>query len=259
MPTAKKDKDKPKKEKKKPEPESDDDDDDDNDGEEEEEEVESAAVKAKRQRGRSSFLKLIRKVLSFVPLALVLSKQPFTVRPRGNGVNAAKLRPLELAISGAVHWAVDSPTVMRNPKVGVYLNETGRVLLTPHEYVITQQSKRAMPNEKTVKGAYKKADGRFKRLIDREPQVLEMIRLPQPNLLAIGSYVLTGGALLCPFISSYMEYLIVGGCIAILQGGRQLGMEPQPELYVAAVTAGLALMAMEAAGKVSAPAKKKRR
>ena len=52
-----------------------------------------------------------------IPLAVVLSKQPFLSKPRAPGVNSAKIRPLELAIAGVVHWAAESPTVMRNPKI----------------------------------------------------------------------------------------------------------------------------------------------
>jgi len=255
---AKKDKDRPKKEKP-PKPEEEDDDDDDDEEEEEEEKVEPDHVRLKRERGKRSFMKLVRGLLSFIPLALVLAKEPFIVRPRVSGTNAAKVRPLELALAAAIHWACESPTVLRQPALGGYMNTTARVLLTPAEFYAQQRSKRALDKDKTLMGAYAKADGRFRRLIDKEPQVLEMIRLPQPNFVAIGSYILTAGALLCPLISSYMEYLIVGGCIAIMHGGRALGMQPQPELYVTAAVAAIALFAMEAAGKASAPAKKKRR
>merc|ERR1712146_695072 len=102
------------------------------------------------------------------------------------------------------------------------------------EYYAQQKSKRVLDKDKTLMGAYRKAEGRFRRLIDKEQQGLEMVRLPQPNLLLIGSYALLAGVLLSPLISSYMEYLVIGGCIAIMQGGRQTGMEPQPELYVTA-------------------------
>ena len=93
-------------------------------------------------------MSLLRKPLALIPLALVLSRQPFVMRPRQSGVNALKFRPLDAALMGMVHWGLESPTAMRNPSVKRYINETGRVLLTPYEYFAAQQSKRAMPAEK---------------------------------------------------------------------------------------------------------------
>merc|ERR1719502_1780617 len=143
MANPKKEKGKPKKEKEAPPPSDDDDDDDDD--EEEEEQVESEHVRRKRERGRMAFFKLLRRVLAFIPLAIVLSRQPFMIKPRAPGVNSAKLRPLEVAVAGAVQFAAHSPTFLRNPKLHVYLNETSRIMLAPYEYLQAQQSKRAMP------------------------------------------------------------------------------------------------------------------
>jgi hypothetical protein len=57
--------------------------------------------------------------------------------------------------------------------------------------------------------------------------------------------------------------LLVGAAVVrsvlVMQGGRQLGMEAQPELYVAGVVAVLAIAAMEYAGKAPPPTKAKRR
>jgi hypothetical protein len=246
-----------KREKEKPEPTSDD---ESSDGdEEEEEEVESIHVKRKRERGRASFFRLLRTIGSFMVLGMVISKQPFMVRPRQSGVNAAKVRPLEIAIAGAVHWAADSPMVMRNPKIAYYLNETSRVLLAPHEYASAQQSKRAMPNEKTVQGAYKKTIKTFQRLCDKDTAVREMIGMPMPNFVLIGSYLLVAGSLFAVLSASVFEYLVIGGCIMLTQGGRGLGLEPQPELYVTAVLAGICVFLMESASKAGAPTKAKRR
>ena len=47
--------------------------------------------------------------------------------------------------------------------------------------------------------------------------------------------------------------------VLVLQGGRQLGMEAQPEMYVAGGVAVLAIAAMEAMGKTTPKAKPKRR
>ena len=256
MPNPKKDKDRPKKEKPKPESS---DEDSDPDDEEEEEVVESEHVRRKREKGRSAFLKLIRRCLAFIPLAVVLSRQPFVVRPRGSGTNAAKVRPIDLAISGAAWFAVDSPTFMRKPQLHVYLNNTGKALLTPFEYMTAQQSKRAMPAEKTIAGAYKKSAKSFARLVDKEPATKEMATAPQPNLLLIGSLLVVLSVLLCPLVGGIFEYGIVIGCVVIMQGGRQLGMEAQPELYVAGGVAVLSIAAAEAMAGKSAPAKPMRK
>jgi len=257
MANNKKDKTKPKKEKK---PVSDDDDDDDDDDaeEEEEEQVESEHVRRKRERGRTAFLKLIRRFITLIPLALVLARTPFVVKPRAPGVNSAKIKPLDVALAGAVHFAAGSPMFLRNPKFHVYLNETAKVLLTPSEYLQAQQSKRAMPAEKTISGAYKKTAKAFTRLVDRDTSVRELVTAPQPNLPLIGSALLLVGTILCPLIGGIFEYIVVIGCVLLMQGGRQLGMEAQPELYVAGGVAVAAIAAMEAMGKKSAPAKKKR-
>lgn len=236
-----------------------DDESDDDDAVEEEEEVEPEHVRRKRQRGRAAFLTLLRRVIAFIPLGIVLSRQPFMVKPRMSGVNAAKMRPLELAIVGAVQFAAGSPTFVRNPQLHVYLNATGRVLLTPFEYLTAQQSKRAMPAEKTWQGAYKKTAKGWGRLVDRDASVREMATAPQPNLPLIGSVLLVIGTMLCPLFGGVTEYLIVIGCVLVMQGGRQLGMEAQPELYVAGVVAVLAIAAMEYAGKAPPPTKAKRR
>jgi hypothetical protein len=212
MPSAKKAEKKDKKPKKE-KPVSDDESDDD-DAVEEEEEVEPEHVRRKRQRGRAAFLTLLRRVIAFIPLGIVLSRQPFMVKPRMSGVNAAKMRPLELAIVGAVQFAAGSPTFVRNPQLHVYLNATGRVLLTPFEYLTAQQSKRAMPAEKTWQGAYKKTAKGWGRLVDRDASVREMATAPQPNLPLIGSVLLVIGTMLCPLFGGVTEYLIVIGWCA---------------------------------------------
>jgi len=134
MPTQKKSKEK------KPKKAKDEDSDDysDDDEKEEEEETEGVHAKNKRLKGRKAFASLARQILSLVPLAMVLAQQPFMEKPRQPGVNRVKLIPLQLAITGAVHWSSTSPTAVRNPKLGTYLNGTAQVLLTP-----TSTSRRA--------------------------------------------------------------------------------------------------------------------
>jgi hypothetical protein len=125
------------------------------------------------------------------------------------------------------------------------VNETARVLLTPAEYLAAQSSKRAMPNEKTWQGAYRKSEGAFRRLMDKGEgrQTREMVSQAMPNLPLLGSFAVTLGAILCPFTAGVFEYLITIGLLLIMQGGRQMGMEAHPELWVSgAVT--LACMAV---------------
>jgi len=259
--TNKKDKsDKQKREKK---PVEDDVSDDDDEEEEEEEEVmESEAKRKKRERGRASFMMLLRRGLAMVSLGMVFfMNQPFMKRERSPGQNGFKMKPLEVGIAGAVHWAKDSPLFLKNPQYHDYLNATARVFLTPREYLEAQSSKRAMPKEQTWEGAYKKAEAKFKRIVDKDTQVLEMLKLPlaAPNMVLIGSYAVIVGVLLCPLVAGLFEYVIVLGCVLIMQGGRGFGMEAQPELYVAGGAAVLCLLVSEAAAPKPAPKKKKRR
>lgn len=254
MPPAKKDKTRPKKPKpSKPDDSSEDDDDDD----EEEEEVESAAAKRKKEKGRKAFFALMRKVLALFPLGLVLMQQPFMLKPRAPGVNRGKLVPLQLAVTGAVYWAKRSPTVLRSPKIGVYINQTARVLLTPGEYAKTYSSKRATEREKTWAKAYEKAAKALPRIVDGDSTLRELATMPMPNIPLIGAYVLLLGSLVAWFIPG-AEYLVVVGCFAVLQGSRSLGMEPQPELYVTGVAAVLGCVLIDSAGKKE-DAKRKRR
>ena len=209
MPSSKKAAEKrPKKEKEAPPSDEEDDDDDE---EEEEEVFESEHVRRKREKGRNAFLKLIRRFITLIPLAIVLSKQPMMMKPRAPGVNSAKMKPLELAISGAVHFAATSPTFVRNPKLHEYLNMTGRVLLTPSEYFQAQQSKRAMPAEQTLSGAYRKTAKAFTRMVDKDTLLKEMVTAPQPNLPLIGSLLVLFATVFCPLAGGIFEYLIVIG------------------------------------------------
>jgi len=255
--TAKKDK---TKEKKKPDPVDESSDDDDDDEEEEEEELESAHARAKRLRGRAAFMRLIRSFLSLIPLGLVLARQPFMMRPRASGVNAIKLRPLDVAIAGTIHWAASSPMIIRQPRYYTYVNATARWLLTPNEYAVTAQSKRAMPNEKTIQGAHKKTAKSLARMVDKDAQLREIVTAPQPNFPLLGSYALLLGCLLSPLAGGLFDYVILLGGVLLMQGGRALGMEAQPELYVAGVVTVLCIAAADAAGKVvAAPAAKRKR
>jgi len=202
----------------------------------------------------------LRRALSMIPLMLMLSKQPFVVRPRQTGVNAAKVKPLELAICGVVNWAATSPTTMRNPKLYEYINATGRTLLTPSEYLQAQQSKRTLDKEKTWSKAYKKTEKAFTRLVDKDPALRELISAPMPNVPVLSSYAIVIGSTFAPLVAGVFEYLIAGGSLVLMHSGRQVGMEAQPELYVAvAVAVAMVAIGESASAALSKAAPKKKR
>ena len=251
MVSNKKDKTRPKKDRSKPD--DDDDFDDSDSGKEGEEPVESDYAKRKREKGKAAFFGMCRSLLALVPLALVLSQQPFMMKPRTPGVNRAKIVPLQLAVAGAIHWAETSPSLMRQPQARVYLNATARALMAPFEYSKAQSSKRAMPAEKTIAGAYKKTEKALARVVDGDAALREVLRAPGfahgvPNVPLLGAYALVLGALLAPLIGG-LEYVVVLGCGALMHGSRAFGMEPQPELYTAGVLAIVGCLCMDQAKK----------
>ena len=251
MVSNKKDKTRPKKDRS--QPDDDDFDDSDSGKEEEEEPVESDYAKRKREKGKAAFFGMCRSLLALVPLALVLSQQPFMMKPRTPGVNRAKIVPLQLAVAGAIHWAETSPSLMRQPQARVYLNATARALMAPFEYSKAQSSKRAMPAEKTIAGAYKKTEKALARVVDGDAALREVLRAPGfahgvPNVPLLGAYALVLGALLAPLIGG-LEYVVVLGCGALMHGSRAFGMEPQPELYTAGVLAIVGCLCMDQAKK----------
>jgi hypothetical protein len=166
--------------------------------------------------------------------------------------------PLQLAITGGVHWASESPTAIRNPKLGVYLNGTAQVLLTPHEYFKTRARKTATDREKTWAKAYDKAAKQLGRVAEGDATLRSIVAMPMPNVPLLGSYALVLGVLLAPLVGG-MEYLVVGGCLLILQGTRSFGMEPQPDLYVTGAVAVVALVLLDLANKKVDYPKRKRR
>jgi len=247
------------KEKVKPDPV--DDDDDDEDDEEEEEEVESVHAKRKKEKSRKAFMKMCRQLLAFVPLLTVVSQQPLMFKERQSGVNAAKLVPLQLAVSGAIKWAKTSPTTLRNPAINGYLNMTARGLLTPFEYGQYnwgKKSKRAVPNDKTWSKAWKRTSSSLNRVAEGDAAMKALVSAPFPNVPLIGSYLLVASALLV-FLVPGLEYVVVVGCGMILQGARGFGMEPQPELYVMGVLSVVGIICMDAGNKKIEIAKAKRR
>jgi len=203
-----------------------------------------------------------RQMLAFVPLAMVLSQQPLMVKERQTGVNAAKLVPLQIAVSGAIKWAKTSPTTLRNPMLNEYLNLTARGLITPGvwaEHNLGKKSKRAMPAEKTWSAAWRKAEGKgLNRVAEGDAAMKSVMSAPFPNVPVLGSYVLVVTSLLAPLLAG-LEYGVAIGCGMVLQGARGFGMEPQPELYVTGVVAVIGIICMDGAKKKEETVKAKRR
>merc|ERR1719198_2471530 len=137
---------------------------------------------------------------------------------------------------------------MRQPKIGLYLNYTAQVLLTPHVYFKTRQHKTATDREKTMVKAYEKAKKELGRVAAGDTTLQNIIAMPMPNIPLIGAYVLVVGSLLAPLLAG-LEYAVVGGGLLVLQGCRAFGMEPQPEMYVTGVVAVLAILAMDMSNK----------
>ncbi|KAL1527873.1 hypothetical protein AB1Y20_009249 [Prymnesium parvum] len=260
--------------------------------EEEVEEVESEYAKRKKEKSRKAFMKLCRSALALVPLITVVSQQDFMYKERQSGVNAAKLVPLQLAVSGVLKWAKTSPTTLRNPVLHEYINMTARGLLTPYEYGLHnfgKKSKRAMPAEKTWSAAWKKSKSSLNRVAEGDAAMRALTSAPFPNVPLIGAYLLVPAALFA-FLVPNLEYIVVVGCGMILQerrppppprarakgaysahpqsrltrpvcsqGARGFGMEPQPELYVTGVAAVIGIICLDASKKKSEAAKAKRR
>ena len=230
-------------------------------GEEDDEQVKvHPAIARKKAKQKASFFRMCRKLMAFAATAIVLSNQPFVVKPRQSGSNRIKLVPLQLSICAAVHWAKDSPTVLRKPKLAQYINTTAQVLLTPYEYGRAQQSKRAMPNEKTLKSAFNKAKRLLSRIADSDLSLRQLLAMPSPNIPVIGAAAIVAGSFLSIF-GPGAEYVTVIGCGMLVHGCKSLGMQAQPELYVTGALAVLAIMLMDGGNppppdKVS---KKKRR
>ena len=115
-------------------------------------------------------------------------------------------------------------------------------------YFKTRQRKTATDREKTIVKAYEKAEKELGRVAAGDATLQNIIAMPMPNIPLIGACALVAGSLLAPVFAG-MEYVVVGGCLLVLQGTRQFGMEPQPELYVTGGIAVLALILMDMSNK----------
>jgi len=91
----------------------------------------SAAQAKKHQKQRAAFFNLARQGIALLSLGLLLSQQPYLVKPRQTGENALKLTPLKLAVCGGIHWAAESPLVAKNPKLFQAINVTSQVRRAP--------------------------------------------------------------------------------------------------------------------------------
>merc|ERR1711908_18871 len=109
----------------------------------------------------------LRNLFALVPLGLMLAQQPF----------------------------------MMKPKLAEGFNTTARGLLTPFEYFKARQSKRAMPAEKTMTGAFKKAEKTLPRIVDGDSGLQSIAAAPMPNLPLIGAYLTVVGSLFAPLLA----------------------------------------------------------
>ena len=105
---------------------------------------------------------------------------------------------------------------------------------------------------------YKKAQKGFTRLVDKDSVLRDIVTAPMPNMPLIGAYILLFGVILAPLAGGLPEYAIAAGCLMQMHGGRQMGMEAQPELYVCGGVA-IAMIAVAEAAGYKPPDKKKRR
>lgn len=208
----------------------------DTDSETEADLTESIEEQTKQDRGRRAFLRLLRRVVALVVLALFLYQQPFMTKRK------SKVVPLHLALNRAFQWAGSSPIVLESPQFQLTMNVTSRALLTPLEYVKVKTSKRSIGT------AYGKTEQVLGRLVDGNATTLyKMAAQPMPNIPVIGAYLVTLGSALAPFCPG-AEYLLISGCGCFLYGCD--GMQPQPELYVVAL---LALFGLYLRSSANAP------
>jgi len=178
----------------------------DTDSETEADLTESIEEQTKQDRGRRAFLRLLRRVVALVVLALFLYQQPFMTKRK------SKVVPLHLALNRAFQWAGSSPIVLESPQFQLTMNVTSRALLTPLEYVKVKTSKRSIGT------AYGKTEQVLGRLVDGNATTLyKMAAQPMPNIPVIGAYLVTLGSALAPFCPG-AEYLLISGCGCFLYG-----------------------------------------
>ena len=198
-----------------------------------------------KAKGRKAFQRLLRQLVALVGVAVLLHQQPFMVKPRSR---KATVVPLQLALSGAFHWASDAPLLVQDT-----VNATSRSLLTPLEYIKAPSSKR------TLGAAYTKTNRVLTRITDGNSTLQHRLAAaPMPNLPLLGALLVTLGQCVAPFCAG-AEYLVIGGC-----GGIWLGCEDltaQPELYfvLGLAAVGLYLHRSARAPFKATPEKRRRR
>lgn len=195
----------------------------------------------KNARGRRALMRLLRKVLAVVCVAVLLQQQPFMVKPR-----KAKLVPLHLVLGGGSDWA----SSLESPMLQDAISITSRSLLTPLEYLNMPNSKR------TLGAAYEKTARKLDRIIDGNSTAQKFAQRPYPNVPLIGSYLLTVGSGLAVLIPG-AEFAILAGCGCLLFGCS--GMASQPELFFVALLAALGLAALKSSQAENPKPKLKRK
>lgn len=156
--------------------------------------------------------------------------------------------PRQIVLAGAQHYG--RKVGMPEDKVNATLATVGRALLLPHKYITLSRDKRTPSKDKTVIVAWRKTKS-----------ALESTLANTDRLVATND-MLYGGSLLC-VLGSVLALLLPGaelaaiiGSVLMFNGGRKLGLEPQPELMALGAMCILVMVSGESA---RSPAKAKRK
>jgi hypothetical protein len=212
-----------------------------------EERVERKPASSKDKKSRSSFFGLLRTVLALMSVALVLSLQPFALRPRAPGSNKVKAAPIPMLLAGAAHFGAKAG--LSPARVNANLDLAGRALLFPNKYYTLSKDKRAPAADKGFGPAWRKTKAALGSVIESTDRALAT-----HTLVFAGSALCVLGAFGAVLVSG-LELLSLGGALVFFNASRVSGLEAQPELYVLAVLAALMLTCTEMG---SAPATKRK-
>lgn len=204
-------------------------------------------VSTKDKKSRSSFFGLLRTVLGVMSVVLVLSLQPFALRPRAPGSNKVKAAPIPMLLAGAAHFGAKAG--LSPARVNATLNVVGRALLFPNKYYALANDKRAPAADKGFAPAWRKTKAALGSVVDSTDRALAT-----HTLVFAGSALCVLGAFGALLVSG-LELLSLGGALIFYNASRVSGLEAQPELYVLAVLAALMLTCTEMG---SAPAPKRK-
>lgn len=156
-----------------------------------------------------------RQMMAILPLSLMLSREALIAKEGTQGKEG--LRPLDIVIHSSVRWARAMPE-MRSPPYEAYLNATAIALLVPSHV----GSHVPDAEQSWLWSAWQSAARAYVHLMDEDSTVLRFMDAPFPNAPVLGSYAIVFGAILAPFVPGLSEYLIIGGCLAIMRARVKL-------------------------------------